>query len=740
MSIAAPRWARRLIAPLCAFALVTAPAVAVASTADQTTTEQTTTDGATTTADTAGEVDAPRDQAVRVTVGSHTGVADAIDPAGEQDWFFFEAPRAGAYVVEVFDTASTLSPVLYGYSGDTRVATGADGDGSVAKRMVMNVSITGTYHVRVSGNFSTQRGTYRVRVLPQYDQGLTWMSNGEPDGHLLLAPAVGTGRTNAVSRAIEPGRSGILQVRADVDWIRFTAPRAGTYTIEVFDAAAEMYTQGYDAAGNRMRTGTAGAGAVDHFVELPVSIPGDYFVRATTNFSSASGTYQVRVLPQYDQGLTWTSAQEPNNTRMTGFPLARAQRLPSVNEPRRAGSRDRADVDWFNVEVRPGVEHIVDVVPNGYTAYVQLFDQAGTRLVSRTCSSGSTCTLATTPSLAGRYHVRVSPNFSSESGTYTVCARAAGETCTAGPAKVTRLGGKDRYATAARVAGQFSPNIDVAFVADGNNFPDALAGAARAGSMNAPVLLTRASSLPGATTAELTRLRPNRIVVLGGPSAVNDTVLRELRQYTRSTGADAVTRIAGKDRFDTSARISGLYPSGVATAYVATGRAFPDALSGAALAGTQDSPLLLVDTQRIPTSVQAELTRLRPQRIVILGGSGAVSGEVATALAQYATAGTSKVTRISGSDRYVTSAAVAARFPTGVQGAYVATGRSFPDALAGAALAGTRHSPVLLSGPTNLSSALTPQLERLRPGHGYLIGSASVLSDEVARQLSAYIR
>lgn len=51
-------------------------------------------------------------------------------------------------------------------------------------------------------------------------------------------------------------------------------------------------------------------------------------------------------------------------------------------------------------------------------------------------------------------------------------------------------------------------------------------GAPVAGMSNAPVLLTPASSLPASVVAELSRLAPSRIVILGGSSAVSPTSTR----------------------------------------------------------------------------------------------------------------------------------------------------------------------------------------------------------------------
>jgi len=70
-------------------------------------------------------------------------------------------------------------------------------------------------------------------------------------------------------------------------------------------------------------------------------------------------------------------------------------------------------------------------------------------------------------------------------------------------------------------------------------------------------------------------------------------------------------------------------------AYLVSGQNFPDALSGAAAATKQGGPVLLVTRDSIPAAVKAELDRLNPGNIVIVGGTQAVSAAVATAAGSY---------------------------------------------------------------------------------------------------------
>ena len=348
-----------------------------------------------------------------------------------------------------------------------------------------------------------------------------------------------------------------------------------------------------------------------------------------------------------------------------------------------------------------------------------------TVLVEGTTSGGSYTSVSTTGN--GIVGARPWPSFASglSSAYFTIKAE--------GPAEVTRLAGPDRFATAAQISASWAPGVAVVYVATGMDFPDALAGVARAGFNGAPILLTLPDTVPTATSQAMTRLKPGRVVVLGGPSVVSDAVAESLRRMTTSL---QVERVAGRDRYETAAKLAAYYPAGGPVAYVASGADFPDALAGSALAGRDKAPVVLTHPDVLPASTAAALDRLEPTRIVVLGGSGAVSDSVLAALRTHA--GSGGVTRLSGSDRYGTSAAVASQYPTAAA-VYVASGADFPDALAGAARAAAARVPVLLTPPTTLATPTRDQIRRMAPSRAFVLGGQSVVSDSVAAAIGSVL-
>jgi putative cell wall-binding protein len=192
----------------------------------------------------------------------------------------------------------------------------------------------------------------------------------------------------------------------------------------------------------------------------------------------------------------------------------------------------------------------------------------------------------------------------------------------------------------------------------------------------------------------------------------------------------SVTSIEGADRYLTAIAASRrAFPTTAETVLIATGRNWPDALGGAALAGAVRGPILLVDTHSVPAAVTSEIKRLDARQAIILGGTQAVGPEVEVALRDLL--GEDNVDRLAGEDRYETAEVIAAQvleFMPPSWG-FVATGANFPDALAAAPLAAMYAYPLFLAHPvTGLSAATEAAMQNLT--HVMVLGGPSVVSSE----------
>lgn len=192
------------------------------------------------------------------------------------------------------------------------------------------------------------------------------------------------------------------------------------------------------------------------------------------------------------------------------------------------------------------------------------------------------------------------------------------------------------------------------------------------------------------------------------------------------------TRAAGADAYATAAALSErAFPDGADTAYVATRDDFPDGLAGGAVAAAAGAPLLLVAGDEVPSATANELDRLGADDIYVLGGTAAISAEVAGELDAHG-----EVHRRGGIDRYETAALVAADVDADT--AYVATGENFADAVAAGAAAGAEGAPVLLTRADELPTTTADALDELAPDEIVLLGGAAAVSAEVETELEAH--
>lgn len=292
----------------------------------------------------------------------------------------------------------------------------------------------------------------------------------------------------------------------------------------------------------------------------------------------------------------------------------------------------------------------------------------------------------------------------------------------------SRVSGPDRYATAVELSKEtFAAGADVVYVATGLNFPDALAAGPAAALRNGPLLLTPPGGLPAIVAAEITRLSPDEIVVVGGEGVVSAVVFNQLTALVPAT-----TRTQGSDRYATGraivrkAFVEAPLPVDVETVYIATGTNFPDALS----AGATGNPVVLVNgaASSLDAATVQLITDLDPTFVKIVGGTGAVSMGIENQL----DATSFTVTRLQGADRYATSIAIVRdAFPSGAPAAVLATGTSFPDALAGTPYSAKGHHALIVVTPTCISQDAFDTINAMATPYAILLGGPAALSQNV---------
>ncbi len=293
--------------------------------------------------------------------------------------------------------------------------------------------------------------------------------------------------------------------------------------------------------------------------------------------------------------------------------------------------------------------------------------------------------------------------------------------------EVTRISGATRYETSYAIADTLKENqsvdqFETVIIANGKNFPDALAGSYLAAVKNAPILMASEKNQDTLQSYVKENLKNGgTIYVLGGTGAVTQEVIGNL------TAQYQVIRLEGANRYETNLEI--LKEAGVSgeEILVCTGKGFADSLSASATG----KPILLVNNKEFTKGQKAFLEAHAGNTFYIIGGEGAVSGALEAELSNYGT-----TERIYGTSRYETSVKVAEAFFETPENAVLAYAKNFPDGLCGGPLAAAMNAPMILTA-TGKEDAAAAYVNQQGITSGYVLGGAALISDEAVKTVFA---
>ena len=275
---------------------------------------------------------------------------------------------------------------------------------------------------------------------------------------------------------------------------------------------------------------------------------------------------------------------------------------------------------------------------------------------------------------------------------------------------LSRVAGADRYATSAAASRRAFPSgtrAPVVFLVSGTNQATGYAAVTAAARLEGSVLLTRPDGLPSVTAAELDRLDPGRVVLVGDPSVLGTAVAQAATRYS-----PVVQRVGSASPAATAQALNRLaFPTATA-AWVVTSRSATDAVVGATSAGAHRSPVVVLDGRLpdLPPANAALLRDLGVTSVTLVGSTAAVSAGIEADLRSLL--GPDGVTRASGSDRYSVAAKVnALGWPAMAPGtAYLASGVETTNAFAGALLAARQKRPLYVTVPFCVPASVRPAL------------------------------
>lgn len=298
-----------------------------------------------------------------------------------------------------------------------------------------------------------------------------------------------------------------------------------------------------------------------------------------------------------------------------------------------------------------------------------------------------------------------------------------------GTTATDRVWGADKASTAAAAAlATETAGGRVLYVANADSWMDTVS-AASAKDSDLGVLLTGISALPTVTKDALTRLRPQRIVVVGGTGAVSDAVLTALRPYATANTADEVTRVGGPDAYTTSAMVAARGAVTGRRVVLVPSTNVLDAIGP--LANRAGASILVADPTTVRATTTAALKRLAPSEVILAGGRWRSRYDIDLLIALGL--GNISIRTWTGPDQYAVAAAFAPGNASGQ--VYLATGAGYID-VAATASHGTGR-PIFVTAPSAISSWTRPLLEHYGITRVTAIGGPGALPEATVKQAAS---
>lgn len=267
----------------------------------------------------------------------------------------------------------------------------------------------------------------------------------------------------------------------------------------------------------------------------------------------------------------------------------------------------------------------------------------------------------------------------------------------------TRIAGKNRYESAAKISREQFTNAKKVIVVNAQKYADALSATTLSDGKYS-ILYTEKDSLPTATRNEIQRLNPVEVYLLGGQQSISAGIENILKKYSNK-----VTRIAGRDRYETSAKVAAM--SKKKNVVIASGENFSDPLYASSYAYSNNAKILLSSGKTLSRETRDYLLRNKSSigKVTVVGGGQSIS----SATVRYIQSVTGKnVSRISGRNRYDGSVKVANSMKK--DKVFIASGEDFADALAISPLAQKLNAPILLSSKGKLDTSVIAFLNNFK--------------------------
>ena len=197
------------------------------------------------------------------------------------------------------------------------------------------------------------------------------------------------------------------------------------------------------------------------------------------------------------------------------------------------------------------------------------------------------------------------------------------------PSGTTRTNGANYPSLSVKLSQAYKPGVPVVYIGYASGWKYNAGVAAAAAEQNAPFLYSWQGSIPWDVKAELLRLKPGKIVLVGPTSSLKSSLDGQYKQY-----APIVERIGTKNHFQTSRDLAEGAFNTAPDLFLTTGNGWHNLLASNAAAAKKDAPLVVANgTKSALAQVELDfLKRLKVKTIYVIGSTKTLSSGIRSQL------------------------------------------------------------------------------------------------------------
>ncbi|VXB69950.1 cell wall-binding repeat-containing protein [Pseudoclavibacter sp. 8L] len=299
---------------------------------------------------------------------------------------------------------------------------------------------------------------------------------------------------------------------------------------------------------------------------------------------------------------------------------------------------------------------------------------------------------------------------------------------TAAPGAVDRLGSTDTYANAVTASGKVNTVGNKLVIASGEGGVDALLAAPVAAKINGNLLLTKPDALPSSISAEVTRLKPSAIFVIGTISEAQKTALGKL-----TPRFEVVT---ATDKSETALVVAKRFFPNDPNVYIANSGKATDIANASGRATLAKAPVLLTGPTQTSANFKAYFATGKVTSASVIGPVASLSATVFNEVK----AKVSKTTRVNSSDAFAINGALLGDFDAGSirpKGFALANPGSSADIAVALLVSARTGYPLVLATQTCVPQTAWAVTSKY-PGANYsVVGTTSDLVSDIQKKRCA---